>query len=1304
MEALQIFKQPLAKEVWEQTYKWETDNDILGSFHRVAGAFSLNEASPDIWEKEFFNVLSSLSYVPGGRIISNAGTNLKGTSWINCFVSGFKGIDRDSIHGIYEELTRQARILKSEGGYGFCVNTLRPYGAYIKGIGSESPGAVAMLDLWDTSSAVITSGTSAKKNKGKGKNKIRKGAMMVTMSCWHPDIENYIVSKQRPGKLSKFNMSVLIHDCFMEAVDKHLPWNLEFPETDHERYAEEWDGNLYTWKNKGYPTKIYKTFQDANELWDLITNSTYNRNEPGIIFIDRVNRLNNLSYCEEISATNPCLTGETLVYVADGRGYVSIKQLAEEGKDIPVFCYDKKDRITIRYMRNPRITGFNKPVYKVTLDDGSVLRTTDNHKFKLTSGEYLEVKDLKCGDSLKILNVFNSPLNEVVKNIKQKNKEYTWLTSGGSIPRSEHRIIAEFYNNTKIKKGFVVHHKDFNSLNNSPENLVIMSEVDHKFIHAQNMLGDKNPMRRAVTEWSEEKWDKYRKNMSEAVTGELNGKYSGYTNNDLKKIALELTKTLGRRFSTKEWQKYALEKGYPSQFSDWRNNHLGGVHGLSKWAALELDLVPELINFDLKTIKKYKRYLEEGYNCEIQGNSVIFIKNCEYCGEEFKTKHPETGLCSQTCVTKANYENNREKYLRIRQEWSNKNREEVRKKQVEVFLDMKFARNSSDIMKKEWVEECKKRKIPSTINSKNAFKTYEELKEYASDYNHRVVSIEFDGYENVYNGTVDEFHNFFVGGFSNGDKLVYVNNKNCGEQPLPPDASCNLGAINLTQYILSDHSGFDYAKLEKDIPVILRMQDSVNDLTYFPLEEQKEQAQRKRRVGIGYMGYGSALYLLKLSYGSEKALKVTEELCSFVTNKLYQASSLLAKEKGSFPEFDKEKYLQSNFVKQALTQETVEMISKYGLRNSHITTVAPTGNTGIFANIVSGGLEPVISHFYTRTLMVPQKPEELILPVNINWDLASCSEQGNWEWVKEGDESLLKIIYNNTVYKIDRNRGLTKEEDVYDYAVLELGDEFWKDKEKAELEKKDFYGKTIFDLKVEDHLSTMSVFAKYIDSAISKTINVPQDYPYEDFKDVYTKAFNTGTIKGITTYRWGTMTSVVSVKEEKKDSSDRPKKVVVNHAPKRPKTLPCDVHTTQIKGEKWYVFIGKLEGYPFEVFAGKATIKLPEKGSITKVKSKTYIFESEGISVNILDTFGEHGSYFYSKMLSHGVPLWSIMDMCDKMLENVLGFNKAMGRIIKKYIKNDEVKFLKCSECGSTKMVFQEGCVLCQNCGQSKCS
>ena len=827
-----VFKQKLAEEVWYQTYKWETDKDVLKSFGRVSENLASLEINKDFWTQEYFNLLSNFKYVPGGRILSNAGVPLKGTTFVNCYVSGFKGKNQDSIDSIFDELKRQAKILKSEGGYGFCVNALRPNGAYIKGIGSESPGSVSMLSLWDMVSKVITSGSSTRKNKGKGKNKIRKGAMMATLSVWHPDIEDFITAKQKPGNLTKFNMSVLVHDNFMEAVKNNLPWDLEFPDTEFIEYDNVWDGDLYAWKAKGYPTIVYKTYENANELWDIVTKATYNRNEPGILFVDRANYLSNL-----------------------------------------------------------------------------------------------------------------------------------------------------------------------------------------------------------------------------------------------------------------------------------------------------------------------------------QG---IKYNSCNPCGEQF----------------------------------------------------------------------------------------------------------------------------------------------------LEVDASCVLGAINLTQYINKERTDFDYDLLKRDIPTLVRLQDSVIDLTNFPLPEQKEIARKNRRVGIGYMGYGSALYLLKKSYGSKETLEITEKLCSFITNEIYKASALIASEKGSFPAFNKEEFLKSNFVKQALTEETISYIEKYGIRNAYLTTCAPTGNTGIFANVVSGGLEPVVSDSYIRTVMVSYPPEGLTVPQNINWDITSCPELGDWLWTKEGDEAILRTIFRETVYKIDRNRGLTKEEMVYDYAVLEMGDEYWKDKEEYTKENRDFYGKTIFNLDIDSHLNTMAIFAKYIDSSISKTINIPNDYPFENFKDVYTKAYDSKYIKGVTTYRMGTMTEVVSAKDAPKELK-RPLSVVVNHAPKRPPILPCDIYTTQIRGDKWIVLVGHLKGYPFEVFAGKLSDlgKFPEKGTITKAKSKTYILECEGRDpMDILDTFGEHGSYSYSKMLAHGVPLFSIVDMCDKMIENVLGFNKAMGRIIKKYVKEEELNFMKCSSCGSSDLIFQEGCILCKSCGGSKCS
>jgi ribonucleotide reductase alpha subunit len=164
----------------------------------------------------------------------------------------------------------------------------------------------------------------------------------------------------------------------------------------------------------------------------------------------------------------------------------------------------------------------------------------------------------------------------------------------------------------------------------------------------------------------------------------------------------------------------------------------------------------------------------------------------------------------------------------------------------------------------------------------------------------------------------------------------------CGEQILPVGGACLLGSINLTQFIDFENKNWDYESLEEYIPWIVRFMDNVNDITYVPLDSQKEEIKSKRRIGLGIMGYGSALYMLNLKYGGKEALKITDSLMSFISNKAYQASALLAKEKGAFKSYTPE-YLESNFIK-TLWPETIALIKEYGTRNSHLMSIQPTGN------------------------------------------------------------------------------------------------------------------------------------------------------------------------------------------------------------------------------------------------------------------------------------------------------------------------------------------------------------------------
>ena len=190
-----IFTNDFSKEIFDTNYSFNGES-IDGMHHRIAKYLAQNENNIDFYTEKFEDILKDFCFVPGGRIMSNAGIGLKGTTYINCFVDGFEGKNQDSMEGIMDALRRQALILKSEGGYGFCSDVLRPRGSFIEGIGNETPGSVKMLEMWDTQSEVITAGSGRKSTKKGAKQKIRKGAQMVTMSCWHPDIEDFITAKQ----------------------------------------------------------------------------------------------------------------------------------------------------------------------------------------------------------------------------------------------------------------------------------------------------------------------------------------------------------------------------------------------------------------------------------------------------------------------------------------------------------------------------------------------------------------------------------------------------------------------------------------------------------------------------------------------------------------------------------------------------------------------------------------------------------------------------------------------------------------------------------------------------------------------------------------------------------------------------------------------------------------------------------------------------------------------------------------------------------------------------------------------------
>ncbi|MFN3279377.1 MAG: adenosylcobalamin-dependent ribonucleoside-diphosphate reductase [Paracoccus hibiscisoli] len=265
------FAAPIAEQIWDMKYRMKdaegqaVDASVEDSWRRVARDLAHVETDPATWEDKFYSALEDFKYLPAGRILAGAGTG-RSVTLFNCFVMG---TIPDSMGGIFDMLKEAALTMQQGGGIGYDFSTIRPRGAVVKGVAADASGPLSFMDVWDAMCRTIMSAGS------------RRGAMMATMRCDHPDVEQFIVAKQDSARLRMFNLSVLITDDFMDAVRADGPWDLKF------------EG------------RVYSTVQ-ALDLWNKIMKATYDFAEPGVIFIDRINKANNLNYVETIAATNPC--------------------------------------------------------------------------------------------------------------------------------------------------------------------------------------------------------------------------------------------------------------------------------------------------------------------------------------------------------------------------------------------------------------------------------------------------------------------------------------------------------------------------------------------------------------------------------------------------------------------------------------------------------------------------------------------------------------------------------------------------------------------------------------------------------------------------------------------------------------------------------------------------------------------------------------------------------------------------------------------------------------------------------------
>ena len=751
------FAAPISEQIWDMKYRLKEqdgtpiDRSVEDSWRRIARALAQAEKKPEIWEDKFYSALEDFKYLPAGRITAGAGTG-RSVTLFNCFVMG---TIPDSMSGIFDMLKEAALTMQQGGGIGYDFSTIRPKGAPVAGVAADASGPLSFMDVWDAMCRTIMSAGS------------RRGAMMATMRCDHPDVEDFITAKSDSARLRMFNLSVLVTDDFMEAVKADGPWELK------------------------YGGKVYHTVQ-ARDLWNKIMQSTYDFAEPGVIFIDRINKANNLSYVETIAATNPC-----------------------------------------------------------------------------------------------------------------------------------------------------------------------------------------------------------------------------------------------------------------------------------------------------------------------------------------------------------------------------------------------------------------------------------------------------------------------------------------GEQPLPPYGACLLGSINLARLVsnpFEKNAALDLAQMDELVQTAVRMMDNVVDVSQFPLHEQAQEAQNKRRIGLGVTGLADALLMVGLEYGTDEAAAQCEEWLRQIARASYLASVELAKEKGAFPLFDKDKFLASGTM-QMMDDDVRDAIAEHGIRNALLTSIAPTGTISLYAGNVSSGIEPVFAYSYTR--------------------------------------------------KVLQKDGSRTEEEVVDYAVKMYRDKFGED---AELPSHFTNAQTLAPLA---HVKMQAAAQKWVDSSISKTINCPEDISFEQFKEVYMEAYETGC-KGCTTYRPNDITgSVLSVSEseEKTPEVDAGADVIYMAEPlDRPEAL--EGHTYKLK---WpdsehaiYLTINDviIGGHrrPFEVFINSKnmehyawTLALTRMISAVFRRGGDVSFVVEELKA-VFDPRG--GAWMQGKYIP------SILAAIGGVIEEHLiriNFIEGEGMGLKTdpqaevMAVGEAPRGKACPSCGQFDLQMVEGCMTCMSCGHSKC-
>ncbi|HVU13911.1 MAG TPA: LAGLIDADG family homing endonuclease [Phototrophicaceae bacterium] len=787
---------------------------------RVAAGIAAVEVTPELqqeWTQRFRWLLDDFKFVPAGRILTAAGTD-QALTYYNCYVVPSP---RDSRGGIIETLHQMTEIMSRGGGVGINISSLRPRQAYVKGVNGRSSGAVSWGALYSFVTGLIEQGGS------------RRGALMLIMNDWHPDVFDFINSKREAGKITNANISVGVSDKLMDAVKADGDWELMFPDTSAPGYDDLWDGDLDKWAAEGNPVIHYRTVK-AREVWNAIIESAWASAEPGVFFNERYNKMSNSNYFAPIICTNPCITGDTLIYTA--QGLRRAREVFDSENPVEVvldgrFGHEQTTTTASRVVR----TGV-KSVYHLKTKEGYSLRATANHQI-MTENGWVELGNLNPGDPIHIL---NRKGGFGAEGSLELGRVLGWVIGDGTVKSDE--VVLSFFGEEK-------------------------RELAPLFAEHVNALVEPLTLR----------------------ARSYNVGVTSVDTRDEARVSSARLHSVAKQYGLTEVKHRVPESVFKGS------------------EAMQRGFLQALFTAD----GGFQDGAEKGGSIRLAANALDLLEGVQQLLLNF-------GIASRICKNRrlAGYRQMPDANREPKAYWCEAQHELVISKHNMVA----FAEELGFLM-------SYKQEALLDYTSRGTRGTYSE------HFLATVESIEEDGVEEVFDLNEPLTHSFVANG-------VIVHN--CGEQGLPAWGVCNLGAINLAKFYDEAQNDVDWDNLEIAVRYATRFLDNIIDSTPYFFDTNKEQQLGERRVGLNNMGLAELMIRLGIRYGSPESVEFIDKLYAFFARAAYETSIELAQERGAFPQFDGEKFIQSGFM-QSMPADIRESVRKNGIRNVTLLTQAPTG-------------------------------------------------------------------------------------------------------------------------------------------------------------------------------------------------------------------------------------------------------------------------------------------------------------------------------------------------------------------------